>query len=216
MYHLTKIEFCVLLIYNLFFLKKRNRKSREDKVRQRHSVEILSSVMTSPYASALPVALEENSAADRAECTASLSQPTPNESKGNSSLTPTLSLLVELWEKLSEYCVEMIQTEAVVQSNALGHGQVYPDGGNTKSKGSLKVDGREARDKERKRKSRKESIRPESNCELCGAQFPLPVTAHMRQAHPGCQKPAQGLGYNLSGHYCGGWVGNCGEGGLQV
>ena len=71
-------------------------------------------------------------------------------------------------------------------------------------------------DKERKRKSRKESARPESSCELCGGEFPVPVTQHMRQAHPGCQKPALGLGYNPEGHYCGGWVGNCGEGGIQV
>ena len=75
---------------------------------------------------------------------------------------------------------------------------------------------RDNRDKERKRKSRKESIRPDSNCELCGGEFPLPVTLHMRQAHPGCHKPALGLGYNPEGHYCGGWVGNCGEGGIQV
>ena len=36
-------------------------------------------------------------------------------------------------------------------------------------------------------------------CELCGEEFPHPVTYHMRQAHPGCGKPAGGQGYNSGG-----------------
>jgi hypothetical protein len=75
---------------------------------------------------------------------------------------------------------------------------------------------RESHDKERKRKSRKETALQESNCGLCGGSFPIPSTARMYQAHPGCQKPTFGLGYNPDGQYCGGWVGNCGEGGIQV
>ena len=198
----------------------RNGKTREEKVRQRHSVEILSSVLSGPYASALPVAFEESWNAERSDSTAGLSQPVSNEIKGSSSLTPTLSLLVELWEKLSEQCIEVIQTEAVAPSSMLGHKHSRTEDGHSKSKGPSKAEGskeaRRAEEKERKRKSRKEVVRSETNCELCGSQFPLPVTAHMRQAHPGCQKPAHGLGYNPSGHYCGGWVGNCGEGGVQV
>jgi len=33
-------------------------------------------------------------------------------------------------------------------------------------------------------------------------------------AHPGCRGPAGGKGYNSGGNYCGGWAGNCGDGGM--
>lgn len=74
-------------------------------------------------------------------------------------------------------------------------------------------DGNVWEESDRRAKYRKDRV--ESNCELCDGTFAVPVTAHMRQAHPGCQKPALGLGYNPEGQYCGGWVGNCGEGGIQ-
>ncbi|KAJ3592162.1 hypothetical protein NHX12_007291, partial [Muraenolepis orangiensis] len=51
-------------------------------------------------------------------------------------------------------------------------------------------------------------------CELCGESHPYPVTYHMRQAHPGCGRYAGGQGYNSIGHFCGGWAGNCGDGGI--
>ncbi|KYO37437.1 E3 ubiquitin-protein ligase MYCBP2 isoform A [Alligator mississippiensis] len=40
------------------------------------------------------------------------------------------------------------------------------------------------------------------------------LTYHMRQAHPGCGRYAGGQGYNSIGHFCGGWAGNCGDGGI--
>lgn len=54
----------------------------------------------------------------------------------------------------------------------------------------------------------------ETMCELCGGMFPNPVTYHMRQCHPGCGRHACGKGYNSGGNFCGGWAGNCGEGGM--
>ena len=36
----------------------------------------------------------------------------------------------------------------------------------------------------------------------------------MRAAHPGCGGHAGSRGYNSGGHYCGGWAGNCGDGGV--
>ena len=41
-----------------------------------------------------------------------------------------------------------------------------------------------------------------------------PVTYHMKTAHPGCGGHAGSKGYNSGGHYCGGWAGNCGDGGV--
>jgi hypothetical protein len=51
-------------------------------------------------------------------------------------------------------------------------------------------------------------------CELCGLYFQHPVTYHMKAEHPGCGQHAGGKGYNSGGHYCGGWAGNCGDGGV--
>ena len=50
-------------------------------------------------------------------------------------------------------------------------------------------------------------------CEMCGHFYPYPVTFHMKTDHPGCGGHAGGKGYNSGGHYCGGWAGNCGDGG---
>jgi len=51
-------------------------------------------------------------------------------------------------------------------------------------------------------------------CDICGGYFEPPVTYHMRAAHPGCGAHAGGKGYNSGGQYCGGWAGNCGDGGI--
>lgn len=56
------------------------------------------------------------------------------------------------------------------------------------------------------------------NCELCGGktvgELKKSVPRHMREAHPGCSKPTDGRGYNEAGHYCSGWSGYCGDGGI--
>ena len=54
----------------------------------------------------------------------------------------------------------------------------------------------------------------DTQCELCGDMFSHPVTYHMREAHPGCGRHAGGQGYNSGGNFCGGWAGNCGDGGV--
>ena len=51
-------------------------------------------------------------------------------------------------------------------------------------------------------------------CPSIPYNFQHPVTYHMRIAHPGCGRPAGGRGYNSGGNYCGGWAGNCGDGGV--
>ncbi|RWS30275.1 E3 ubiquitin-protein ligase MYCBP2-like isoform X6, partial [Leptotrombidium deliense] len=53
-------------------------------------------------------------------------------------------------------------------------------------------------------------------CELCGNSYPYPVTHHMRQSHPGCGEHCGGKGYNSSGSFCGGWAGQCGDGGIAT
>jgi len=51
-------------------------------------------------------------------------------------------------------------------------------------------------------------------CDICGGYFEHPVTYHMKTCHPGCGGHAGGKGYNSGGQYCGGWAGNCGDGGV--
>jgi len=53
-------------------------------------------------------------------------------------------------------------------------------------------------------------------CEMCGNSYQVPVTFHMKKEHPGCGRPAWGMGYSSSGNYAHGWVGNCGDGGTET
>lgn len=50
-------------------------------------------------------------------------------------------------------------------------------------------------------------------CELCKESYPDPVTYHMKGAHPGCGRSVDGFGYDSTGVYRGGWLGDCGDGG---
>lgn len=176
-----------------FFLL-RNRESCDVRARQRRSVEIPSN-----YATPFFTADEKGTRTEE-----SASQPDDIASaKSTNSLTPTLTLLVQLWETISKISFDMVNAE---KENPITEQRAR--------KVSVK-DANTWEDSERRPKYRKDRSRVDSNCELCDGAFPLPVTAHMRQAHPGCQKPALGLGYNPEGQYCGGWVGNCGEGGVQ-
>uniref|UniRef100_A0A4W4EXN0 E3 ubiquitin-protein ligase MYCBP2 n=1 Tax=Electrophorus electricus TaxID=8005 RepID=A0A4W4EXN0_ELEEL len=140
----------------------------------------------------------------------------------NKSLLPlTLQHLVAFWEDIS-----MATIKAATQN------MIFPSPGSSailKKKESEK-DNKKA--KKEKKKKEKAEVRPRGNlfgemaqlamggpekdtiCELCGESHPYPVTYHMRQAHPGCGRYAGGQGYNSIGHFCGGWAGNCGDGGI--
>ncbi|XP_013400127.1 E3 ubiquitin-protein ligase MYCBP2 [Lingula anatina] len=142
-------------------------------------------------------------------------------------LLPTLQHLVHLWEGLSLATLRVIQQNQISASPA--------------ASAIMRVKRDDKKDlekeKERKVKNRKREgklLEPgrgnlfgeaagifgsgveERNtvCELCGGTYPYPVTYHMRQSHPGCGRHAGGQGYNSAGHFCGGWAGNCGDGGL--
>lgn len=176
-----------------------------------------SNTLPSTLSSALNVANEDSYIADRI-IDFSVNAPTQTtaastDARTSSPLTPTLSLLVEFWEKLTEQCKELMDAD---RFSNVGPPATSAQLETVKSRPS-RTEGREyTSDREKRRKSRQENNHSETNCELCGSVLVTPVTLHMRQAHPGCQKPALGLGYSPEGHYCGGWVGNCGEGGIQV
>uniref|UniRef100_A0ABM0LXG7 Probable E3 ubiquitin-protein ligase MYCBP2 n=1 Tax=Saccoglossus kowalevskii TaxID=10224 RepID=A0ABM0LXG7_SACKO len=139
-----------------------------------------------------------------------------------SALPPTLKHLVSFWEDLSSAVLNVAAQQIVLPSPAVI------------VKSSKTKNDKKDRDRDRSRKDKKKREKAplgrgnlfgeaagvpigagerESVCELCDGVFPHPVTYHMRQNHPGCGRHAGGQGYNSSGNFCGGWAGNCGDGG---
>ena len=90
---MVKVNFFIHFSFFCFLFS--NRRTREERARQRHSVEILSTnVSAASFSSVLPVALEESWNAERVEPSApGLVQPPANFNDSKSCLTPTLSLL---------------------------------------------------------------------------------------------------------------------------
>ena len=142
-----------------------------------------------------------------------------------SELPVTLQYLVYFWEELSGATLKVITQNLILPSPAV----------NAKNRRSDKKekDGKEGKDKKlKKKKEAKQAVGGRGNlfgeaagglfgggdketvCELCGGMYPHPITYHMRQTHPGCGRHAGGQGYNSGGNYCGGWAGNCGDGGI--
>ena len=153
----------------------------------------------------------------------------PEESSSLASLStdlpPTIKLLVYLWDEVKSYCIQAILQQMIIASPTMSS--------TVKSYKKEKKSGLG-----RKRKSRGDEqagiyeaeaaaastavavtgkVLEEAFhqlCEMCGHYFQHPVTYHMRTAHPGCGGHAGSKGYNSGGHYCGGWAGNCGDGGV--
>ncbi|XP_036396030.1 E3 ubiquitin-protein ligase MYCBP2 isoform X9 [Megalops cyprinoides] len=141
--------------------------------------------------------------------------------RSKSILPLTLQHLVAFWEDIS-----LATIKAATQN------MIFPSPGSSAilKKKENEKDSKKA--KKEKKKKEKAEVRPRGNlfgemaqlamggpekdtiCELCGESHPYPVTYHMRQAHPGCGRYAGGQGYNSIGHFCGGWAGNCGDGGI--
>ncbi|XP_068159965.1 LOW QUALITY PROTEIN: E3 ubiquitin-protein ligase highwire [Drosophila tropicalis] len=138
-------------------------------------------------------------------------------------LPPALRCLVYLWEQICSGCVQIVQSNALEQQRCL----ISPSSGETRevaNGGDMdgKIDGKSAgdveglaasTDKELGKKCKRKKKDDGSWCEICELFLPMPVTYHMRIAHPGCGKSAKGKGYNSVGIFCEGWAGNCGEGG---
>ncbi|XP_066562691.1 E3 ubiquitin-protein ligase MYCBP2 isoform X4 [Amia ocellicauda] len=151
----------------------------------------------------------------------SFDTPSHRTMRTKSPLPLTLQHLVAFWEDIS-----MATIKAATQN------MIFPSPGSSAilKKKENEKDSKKA--KKEKKKKEKSEVRPRGNlfgemaqlamggpekdtiCELCGESHPYPVTYHMRQAHPGCGRYAGGQGYNSIGHFCGGWAGNCGDGGI--
>uniref|UniRef100_A0A671LHM8 E3 ubiquitin-protein ligase MYCBP2 n=1 Tax=Sinocyclocheilus anshuiensis TaxID=1608454 RepID=A0A671LHM8_9TELE len=146
---------------------------------------------------------------------------TSNLMRSKSILPLTLQHLVAFWEDIS-----MATIKAATQN------MIFPSPGSSAILKKKENEKDSKKTKKEKKKKEKAEVRPRGNlfgemaqlamggpekdtiCELCGDSHPYPVTYHMRQAHPGCGRYAGGQGYNSIGHFCGGWAGNCGDGGI--
>ena len=146
-----------------------------------------------------------------------------------SDLPPTLQHLVHFWETLSVGTLRVITQNLILPSAAV----------NTRSRKAVDRREKEKPEKDKNSKKKKDGNNRvagrgnlfgeaagglivggagggerETICELCGGMFANPVTYHMRRAHPGCGRHAGGQGFNSGGNFCGGWAGNCGDGGI--
>ncbi|XP_066092496.1 E3 ubiquitin-protein ligase MYCBP2 isoform X10 [Saccopteryx bilineata] len=163
--------------------------------------------------------LHEKCEDGRTEATFEMSVHHPMKSK--SPLPLTLQHLVAFWEDISLATIK-----------AASQNMIFPSPGSCAVLKKKECEKENKKAKKEKKKKEKAEVRPRGNlfgemaqlavggpekdtiCELCGESHPYPVTYHMRQAHPGCGRYAGGQGYNSIGHFCGGWAGNCGDGGI--
>nr|CAH7734771.1 unnamed protein product [Callosobruchus chinensis] len=219
--------------------KRKKELTKEEKARQRHSVEVSNAGI---YLHIQPATLESlTKSAANASANRSRRKPGEGSIKEESEkytgidsygyqtisvLPPALKSLVYLWEDLTANCLHAFSQKIPPSS---------PCAGGAKNKVKCSKDSQDknaAMDKESK-KLRKKKMPPrnyledlgsvagyyqsssvDTLCELCGESFPHPVTYHMHQSHPGCGQHAGGKGYNSGGAYCLGWAGNCGDGGV--
>ncbi|XP_040440196.1 E3 ubiquitin-protein ligase MYCBP2 isoform X19 [Falco naumanni] len=153
--------------------------------------------------------------------TTSFETSSHHTTKSKSPLPLTLQHLVAFWEDISLATIK-----------AASQNMIFPSPGSCAVLKKKESDKDNKKTKKEKKKKEKVETRPRGNlfgemaqlavggpekdtiCELCGESHPYPVTYHMRQAHPGCGRYAGGQGYNSIGHFCGGWAGNCGDGGI--
>ncbi|XP_030878928.1 E3 ubiquitin-protein ligase MYCBP2-like [Leptonychotes weddellii] len=163
--------------------------------------------------------LHEKCEDGKTEATFEMSMHHPMKSK--SPLPLTLQHLVAFWEDISLATIK-----------AASQNMIFPSPGSCAVLKKKECEKENKKAKKDKKKKEKTEVRPRGNlfgemaqlavggpekdtiCELCGESHPYPVTYHMRQAHPGCGRYAGGQGYNSIGHFCGGWAGNCGDGGI--
>ncbi|XP_055618511.1 E3 ubiquitin-protein ligase highwire isoform X2 [Toxorhynchites rutilus septentrionalis] len=180
--------------------------TREQKVLQRHSVEISNA---GTYLNIRPSTLE--TLAKIGNCcihnrklrnrNAEIFSSKDGEYPQPSALPPALRCLVYVWDQLCCNFIHLVETNSNDKENDFSlksnKSSEEKSSNNTKNQSQKKVeDG--------------------CWCELCDVFLPIPVTYHMRIVHPGCGKYAKGKGYNSIGVYCEGWAGNCGDGGQGV
>ncbi|XP_055524898.1 E3 ubiquitin-protein ligase highwire isoform X3 [Wyeomyia smithii] len=179
--------------------------TREQKVLQRHSVEISNA---GTYLNIRPSTLE--TLAKIGNCcvhnrklrnrNADIVTSRDGEFPQPSALPPALRCLVYVWDQLCCNFIHLVETNSNDKENDF----------------SLKTNKSGEEKAQNAKGVSQKKVEDGCWCELCDVFLPIPVTYHMRIVHPGCGKYAKGKGYNSIGVYCEGWAGNCGDGGQGV
>lgn len=228
-----------LVVTRQTVLQSNDKQQQEQKVRQRHSVEVTNA---GNYLHIQPSTLE---ALTRSAANANANRSRKKqenvikeEIQGNNKLSslpefhtvavlpPALKSLVFLWEELRTNCLQTIEQQLILPSpiSQIQTMQLAKRPVPEKRPREDKVKEREKKGSRKKKEWKPTGrantsevlarIERETVCELCGLTFPHPVTYHMKMMHPGCGWHAGGKGYNSGGNYCVGWAGNCGDGGV--
>ena len=212
--------------------------SRETKKQQRHSVEVISSAYLNykemeMEKSASNANTNRNVTKYLADISSGIIEAIPEDKEVKDEevdvnpvpgLPATLGQLVLLWEGVVLNCLDTIVEQSSVnswnkernkgaQSNkATNHGvnagAIWSCGNNKEQSDKVLA----VNEVNRSAQNNVGGIY--QMCDICGGYFEHPVTYHMKMCHPGCGGPACGKGYNSGGQYCGGWAGNCGDGGV--
>ncbi|XP_076385847.1 MYC binding protein highwire isoform X12 [Megachile rotundata] len=226
-----------LVVTRQAVLQSSDKQKQEQKARQRHSVEVTNAgnylhIQPSTLETLTRSAANANANRNRKKQETTIKEEVQENGKLGALpefqtvavLPPALKSLVFLWEELSTDCLQTIEQRSVLPSPTL---QIQTMKLSKQLEKRIRED--KAKDREKKSSKKKKEWKPvgrangsevsggierETVCELCGQMFPHPVTYHMKKMHPGCGWHAGGKGYNSGGHYCIGWAGNCGDGGV--
>ncbi|XP_053668136.1 E3 ubiquitin-protein ligase highwire [Anopheles marshallii] len=178
--------------------------TREQKVLQRHSVEFSNATLDALERSGNRCIMNRRHRGIGAGFVA-LDGGGPSSTIVSNPVPPVaLRCLVHLWDQLGSNFVQLVETNSNDKRNDDGHGgkECGPLPAPVSNTGTAIPPA---------------SVPDGSYCELCRTVLhSIPVTYHMRLAHPGCGRPAGGQGYNSNGVYCEGWAGDCGDGGHGV
>uniref|UniRef100_A0A182N2D5 RCR-type E3 ubiquitin transferase n=1 Tax=Anopheles dirus TaxID=7168 RepID=A0A182N2D5_9DIPT len=212
--------------------------TREQKVLQRHSVEFSNATLDALERSGNRCIMNRRHRGIGGGFGGVLEGNGATSSVGSNAVPPVaLRCLVHLWDQLGSNFVQLVETNSNDKRNDDGHGAkesppvpgpgsgtgaaIPPSGGASlaasKSGLTLAASTGTVTGASTTAATNGAAAADGSYCELCRTVLhSIPVTYHMRLAHPGCGRPAGGQGYNSNGVYCEGWAGDCGDGGHGV
>lgn len=208
--------------------------TKEEKIQQRHSVEITN---TSNYLNARPSTLE--ALTKSGYCCVHYRKQRGKHSDLNSSsddfgggCPPALKCLIFVWDELNKDFQGFVSK---LMSEKEGKETTTNTTTMPKSNAIATVNPNDINEIEfQKNKLKTKKFVDEGNtamaaaagggdntiwCELCDADINSgnqqnAFTQHLKSNHPGCGESARGKGYNSNGVYCEGWAGQCGEEGI--
>lgn len=230
--------------YDSMILDKRRESilTKEEKIQQRHSVEIAN---TSNYLNARPSTLEALNKSgyccvhyrkQRGKISEHVNLDGDDLQGHAAGLPPALKCLVYVWDELNKDFQGFV-TRMTTEKEAK---DIFKELAQASKAGFVQPNINDLNDLEYQnvKSSKAKRLIEESStpvglssraehigawCEMCDMDIYLEyqqqyqqhqLTQHMKSVHPGCGESAKGKGYNSNGVYCEGWAGQCGEEGV--